>query len=522
MLTTREGDPVGSEEVRLVELLAALSIATDLGMGQAPEKAVRACLVATHLARTLDLPERDVQDVYYCTLMQHLGCTAPAHEVAYLFGDDLGILQRAERTDESKPREALAMLALAGKGTGARRVRHLGRTVRGGSEANTTILRSVCEVGARLAQRLRLGSAVREGLFHATETWDGKQGAHGVAGDDIPLSARLSAVATQAIIFDRLGGAEAAVDMLRRRAGSVLDPALVETFARVGPDLLGWLADADVWIEVMAAEPAPVRHVPAAHLDAVAAAFADMVDLKTPFTLGHSSGVAALATAAAERVGLSSAEVARVRQAAFLHDLGRVGVPNSVWEKPGVLTTGQWEQVRLHAYHGERILAHSRPLQPLARVVGRHHERNDGSGYHRGASGSDLPVESRLLAAADAFQAMTQDRPYRKALDPAQAAAIIESSTANGQFEAECARAVVEAAGLPPTRARGVWPCGLTDREVEVLRLVAHGMSNAAVAAELVISRRTVENHVQHIYAKTHVSTRAGVALLAMELGLLR
>ena len=513
---------MGGEHVRLVELLAALSIVTDLGMGQEPEKAVRACLVATHLARAMDLSERDAQDVFYCTLMQHLGCTASAHEVSYLFGDDLGILQRAERTDESKPREALAMLALVGKGTGAQRVRHLSRTVRAGSQANTTILKSVCEVGARLAQRLRLGSAVSGGLFHATETWDGKHGAHGVAGDDIPLPARLSAVATQAIIFDRLGGAEAAVEMLRRRAGSVLDPELVETFTRVGPDLLGWLADADVWVEVTATEPAPVRQVPAAHLDAVAAAFADMVDLKTPFTLGHSSEVAALATAAAERVGLPTAQVARVRQAALLHDLGRVGVPNTVWEKPGALTTGQWEQVRLHAYHGERILAHSRPLEPLARIVGRHHERNDGSGYHRGASGSDVPVEARLLAAADAFQAMTQVRPHRAAMDPAQAAGVVEKFAATGQFEAECARAVVEAAGLPPARARGVWPCGLTDREVEVLRLVAHGMSNAAVAAELVISRRTVENHVQHIYAKTDVSTRAGLALLAMEHGLLR
>lgn len=509
-----------TNDVRLVELLAALSIVTDLGMGQEPEKAVRACLIATHLARAMDLPERDVQDVYYCTLMQHLGCTAPAHETTYLFGDDLTMLPRAERTDERNAREALALMAQVGRGTGVQRIRHIARMIVAGRQGNLQVLRAVCEVGARLAERLGLSDPVRQGLFHAVETWDGKHGAYGLTGDDIALPARFSTVATQAVIFDRLGGPDAAVEMARQRAGGWFDPAVADTFVRVGADILRSLATADVWVEVTASEPEPVRRLPAARLDEVAAAFADMVDLKTPFTLGHSTGVAELATTTAKQVGLDADSVERLRRAALLHDLGRVAIPNAVWEKPGALTTSQWEQVRLHAYHSERILARSPVLEPLADIAGRHHERHDGSGYHRGAKGAEIPVEARLLAVADAFQAMTQVRPHRPAVTPEEAARTIESSAAAGQFDPECARAVVVAAGERPSPTP--WPEGLSDREVEVLRLVARGLSNREVASELHISRRTAEHHVQHIYGKIGASTRAAAAMFAMEHGLLR
>ena len=513
---------MGADDVSLAELLAALSVATDLGMGQEPEKAVRACLLATHLARAMDVPEREVQDVYYCTLLQHLGCTAPAHETAYLFGDDLAVLPRAERTDDRSTRETLALMALVGKGTGMHRIRHVARTVAAGKEGSEPILRAVCEVGARLAERLGLGPGVVDGLFHAVESWDGRHGVHGVAGDDIALPARFSVVATQAVIFDRLGGPDAAVEMVRRRAGGWFDPAVAEAFTRVGGDVLRSIADADVWVEVAAVEPQPRRRVPASRLDAVTAAFADMVDLKTPFTLGHSSAVAELAARAAGALQLSAAEIERTRRSGLLHDLGRVAVPNAVWEKPGALTTSQWEQVRLHSYHGERILARCAPLQHLAGIVGRHHERQDGSGYHRGTAGAELPVEARLLGAADAFQAMTQQRPHRPPLPPEEAVAEIESAAAAGSLDPECARAVVEAAGQRPSRRGGGWPQGLSDREVEVLRLLARGHSNRDVAGTLVISPRTAEHHVQHIYAKIGVSTRAAAALFAMEHGLLR
>jgi HD-GYP domain-containing protein (c-di-GMP phosphodiesterase class II) len=510
------------DDLRLADLLAALSVATDLGMGQEPEKAVRGCLVATDLARAMGLPDTDVRDVFYTTLLQHVGCTAPAHETAYLLGDDPAVAPQAERTDVASRRETLALLAAAGRGTGVHRVRHLARMVAAGKDGGRRIARAACEVGALMAVRLRLGAGVRMGLLHSMERWDGRGDAFGVAAADIALPARFTAVATQVVIFDRLGGPDAAADMVRRRAGGWFDPDLAAAFERVGTDTLHRLAEADVWTEVLEAEPQPARRIPRTQLDEVAHAFADMVDLVTPFTLGHSAGVARLVGDAARLLGIPAGDADQLRRAALLHDLGRVAISSNVWERPRPLTSAQWEQVRLHPYHSERILARSAVLEPLARLAGMHHERQDGSGYHHGASGAEVPPQARLLAVADTYQAMTQDRPYRAALAPEAAAQELEAATRAGRFDPECARAVIQAAGQRPSRSRSPWPQGLSDREVEVLRLVARGLSNRQIAATLVISPRTAEHHVQHVYAKIGVSTRAAAAMFAMEHGLLR
>jgi DNA-binding CsgD family transcriptional regulator len=244
----------------------------------------------------------------------------------------------------------------------------------------------------------------------------------------------------------------------------------------------------------------------------LARAFADMVDLLTPFTLGHSAGLARLAGEAPRLLRLPDGDADLLRRAALLHDLGRVAILGGVWEKPGPLTSTQWEQVRLHPYHTERILSRSTALEPLARVAGMHHERRDGSGYHRGASGAEIPALTRLLAAADAYQAMT----------PEAAARELEAATRAGRHDPECARAVLQAAGQHPSPSRNPWPAGLSDREVGVLRLVARGLSNRQIADTLVISPRTAEHHVQHVYTKIGASTRAAAAMFAMEHGLLR
>jgi putative nucleotidyltransferase with HDIG domain len=510
------------DDLRLADLLAALSVATDLGMGNEPEKAIRSCLLATELARATGLTEAQCRDVYYTSMVLHLGCTAPSHELGHLFGDDVGVMSRGEHTDDSTLRGSLAVLGLAGRGTGVRRAGHLARVLTAGQEGSAAILRSVCDVGTRLADRLHLGAGVVAALRDGTEVWDGSSGAFGHAGDDIALPARFALVATQAVIFDRLGGPDAAVRVVRDRAGHWFDPAVAATFLRDGPDLLRRLGEADVWAEVLAAEPGPVRRVPVTGLDEVAGVFADMVDLKSRFTLGHSPSVAELAVAAADRLGLPSARVGVLRRAGLLHDIGRVAVSVGVWERPRGLTSTQWEQVRLHPYHSERILDRSPVLAELAPVAGMHHERSDGSGYHHAVAGAAIPIEARLLAAADVFQAMTQDRPHRRAVSGEQAAAQLEAEASSGGLDVECARAVATAAGQRTARRGGPWPAGLTDREVEVLRLLAHGSTNRQIAAELVVSPRTAEHHVQHIYTKIGGSTRAAAALFAAEHGLLR
>lgn len=509
------------EDLRLADLFAALSVATDVGMGHEPEKAIRACLVATELARESGLPASIVRDVYYTSMLQHLGCTASMHEMVHMFGSDRDVFVHAEHIDDSTLRGTLALLGLAGRGTGLSRGRHLARILIGGSQAGNAIVRATCEVGSRMAERLHLGDGVRAALGDSTETWDGSLGAYGHTGEEIALAARFSLVATQAVIFDRLGGPEAAVDIVRQRAGHFFDPDVAQVFLRIGPALLRRLEEADVWGDVLEAEPTPVRRMPPSQLDVIAEVFADLVDLKSPFTLGHSSGVAELASGAAERVGLPADRVALLRQAALFHDLGRVAVSGAVWEQPRALRAAEWERVRLHAYQSERILCGSPALVEQARIAGMHHERQDGSGYHHGASGAAIPLEAQLLAAADAFQAMTQSRPHRAALLPEQAATQLEVDASGGRLDGECVAAVLDAAGYE-SRARSSWPAGLTDREVQVLRLVAHGSSNRQIAAELVISPRTAEHHVQHIYGKIGGSTRAAAALFAMENGLVR
>jgi len=323
------------------------------------------------------------------------------------------------------------------------------------------------------------------------------------------------------VLFDTIGGVDLAVDAVRRRGGGMLDPRMAAHFVDRAEALLGHVNATDPRAAVLDAEPRPVVSVPDPRLVEVAAVFADLADLKTPYTHGHSSGVAALARDAGERLRLPRATIADLEVAGLLHDVGRVAISDAVWDKPGNLNAHEWEQVRLHAYHSERILAGSQRLAPLVPLVGMHHDRLDGSGYHRGCTRTDLPMPTRVLAAADAYQAMTQRRPHRPALAPEQVQQRLLADARKGILDADAVSAVLAAAGHDAVVARRETPAGLTDREVEVLGLIADGCSNAQIAQRLVISRRTAEHHVQHIYTKIGVSSRAAAALFAMEHGLL-
>jgi putative nucleotidyltransferase with HDIG domain len=274
-----------------------------------------------------------------------------------------------------------------------------------------------------------------------------------------------------------------------------------------------------VWEPFLAAEPAPFVRIDAARVAHVAEAFAHFVDIKSPFTLGHSTGVARLAYAAAREAGVADAE--RVRIAALLHDLGRVSVPNGIWDKPGKLNPAEWERVRMHAYQSERILSQTPLLAPYAQLAGHHHERLDASGYHRGIA--QLGREACLLAAADAYHALTEERAYRPAYDRERAAKLLSDEARSGRYARDAVEAVLAASGHGArARVRGGWPAQLSEREVEVLCLLARGLSNKEIAARLFISAKTVQHHVAHIFEKTGVSTRAAAAVYAVENDLAR
>ena len=422
----------------------------------------------------------------------------------------------------ARPREVFSAFVpevARGRSLGGR-VRVVAVVLGRGGRVAARIRSANCEVAASTARRLGLGDGLERALHEMFEWWNGKGPPQGLVGEEIALAARIVRVASLGLFFDRLGGAEVAVRAVGERAGTMLDPALCECFAAGAHQLLAELEGGDALARVLE-EPRPRRLASGAELDSVARAFADVVDLKSPFFHGHSAGVSELAERAAGAFGLDGDETLAVRRAALLHDVGRATVPTGVWEKRGALTMLEWERVRLHPYHSERVLVRSSVLAPLASLAGMHHERLDGSGYYRGVKAASLPPAALLLAAADAFQAMTQERPHRAALLPELAARKLEAEGRRGRLDPEAVRAVCAAAGERPSRRLPARPAGLSEREVEVLRLLAAGCSNREIGRRLWISPKTAGHHVQHIYAKIGASTRAAAALFAMEHDLL-
>ncbi|MGH3116256.1 MAG: HD domain-containing phosphohydrolase [Gaiellales bacterium] len=487
---------------------------------------MRTCLVAERIAEELGLDERARSDIFYAALIHPVGCTAFTYEGARLFGtNELKGIPAYARTDAARPSEGMRAMReeVRGEPVG-RQVRGMFKTLTAGTKFMDYVVRADCEAGAHFTTRIGLADPVARIVEQVHERWDGKGLPTGLHGEEIEIGARIIVLANQVEIFHRSDGPSEAHAMLRQRSAGWFDPSVVEAFERRAGDVFAELDAGSVWNALLDAEPAPIIAIAEWRVDELAQALGDVVDLKSPYFLGHSPAVARLAEHAAAKLGLGNGESAALRRAGLFHDLGRVGVSNLVWDKPGPLTTAEWEQVRLHAYHTERILAHSPALAPLAEIAGMHHERMDGSGYHRGATAETIPAGARVLAAADVFQALTEARPHRGAVQPEQAAKEVEAMIGAGTLDPEAARAVCDAAGVALRRSRtsGPWPAGLTDREVDMLRLLARGLSKKEIAKQLVIAPGTVHTHTVHIYEKLGVSTRAGVALFAMEHGLVR
>jgi HD-GYP domain-containing protein (c-di-GMP phosphodiesterase class II) len=505
----------------LAELLASLSLATDLAARHPSDEALRASVLATRLAGDMGLSREDASHVYYTTLLRFVGCTAPMPEYAASLGAiDDDMRPRGDMTDMANPRDALALLTSLGAALPAwRRPAVWARVVTKGRSVAQVGVRADCEVAMRMATRFQLDDAVVQSLNQTFERWDGHGMPHGIAHESMTLPARFAAVAFAAAMFYDAAGRDSVIDALHRWSGKVLDPGIVDGFLKRPDELLASIDGVDAWQSALAIEPEPRRLIPEKRLDEVATGFADFVDLKSLYLHGHSSGVSALAEVAGRASGMPESESTLLRRAGLLHDIGRAAVSSSVWDKAGPLTTAEWEQVRLHPYHTERILSRSAVLAPFAQVAGMHHERLDGSGYHRGAAASAQSRTARILAVADVYQALTEERAHRHALSPDAAARVLEAQPG---LDRDAVTAVLEAAGQRRKQVRSGWPAGLSDREVEILRLLARSQSMRVISEALFISQSTVHTHVAHIYEKIGVSTRAGAALFAMENGLLQ
>jgi HD-GYP domain-containing protein (c-di-GMP phosphodiesterase class II) len=510
----------GAEQVRAAEVIGALCLATDLGMGFPFEHGLRSTLVATRLADRLGVDPATASQAYYACLLSHAGCTTDAHVTAEVFGDSLtthlnpvlygsqrevltGLIRALPEPESPAPVRALQV---------ARGLPRIARLQRPHFTA-------MCEVAQMLADGVGLPSSIAGLLAHLTERWDGKGPLRRAKGEEIPLPMRIVHVAVDATFQRWLGGVERAARLASERAGGGLDPEVAACFADDAEEILALDPEASAWDEVLACEPEPRPTLEGDAIDRALSSMGGFADLISPYLTGHSAGVAELAAAAAKRCRLDATRATTVRRAALVHDLGRVAIGARTWQRAGPLTVGEWEQVRLHPYQTERVISRSPFLSALAPVAGAHHERLDGSGYHRGSSAAELALPARLLAAADAFHAMCEPRPHREPVAPKRAAEDLGREASAGRLDPDAVTAVVEAAGERVPRLER--PAGLTEREAEVLGMLARGLQTKQVARGLGISVKTADSHIQHAYRKVGVSTRAAATLFAMEHGLL-
>jgi HD-GYP domain-containing protein (c-di-GMP phosphodiesterase class II) len=517
----RTDDSDRSSGVRLAELMAALSIATDLGMGQPMEHAMMSCVVAVRIGELAGLGEEDLRDAYYEALLRYIGCNADTYWLSSIVGDEIAFRTEFATVDTADtPRIATMMLRSIWQANAGSDIARLAQGVVQGlarvPEIRTSFFVGHCEVAQRLATRLGFPERFVATVGQIYARWDGR-GVPALTGEEIAPALLVASLAQDAVTFHRLGGVDAAVAMARERRGRAHAPRLVDLFCDNAAAVLAGFDQEPLWETVLALEPGVQRRLSLKEFDAACEAIADYIDIKSPFFLNHSRRVAELATATAEAYGLPADDIRSLHNAALLHDIGKVGISAGIWGKAGPLTEREWEKVRMHPYHAERILARPHSLARLGALASTHHERLDGSGYYRRLSGPMLSPTARILAAANHYVALTEQRPHRSSSLPEVAAERLKSEVRAGRLDGDVVRALLEKTGHRESARRRTGVAGLSEREIEVLRLIARGHTIRQMGAALILSPKTVDRHIQNIYLKIGVSTRAAATLFAME-----
>jgi HD-GYP domain-containing protein (c-di-GMP phosphodiesterase class II) len=519
--------------IRTADVLGALSAAADLALGMPEGHAARSCYLGMAIADRLNLSPEEKATVYYSELLMDAGCTAWAGYVATaIIGDE--IVARRDfyfYRDVRNPLDVLGWLQqyMAVEAPVHIRATHILDFARHGKAFQREGLQNTAEVACHFAERLGMPDEVQSTLWSVFEQWDGT-GPNRAHGDAIPLASRIVAMTSLVEAFYTAGGRTAAQGIVQARRGKAFDPLLVDVFLSLSRDEAFWdgFEENRVWETVLSMEPlSPYRFLPAERLVDVAMAFADFVDLKCFSVPGHSRRVGDLAARIAQRM-LGETEAQVVRLAGLTHDLGLVAVPSFVLHKSQEeLSAAEWERLRLHPYHAERILSRIPAFRGVIPLVGAHHERVDGRGYYRGVAGSQIPLGSRIVAVADRYDELTHGLPGHPPLDVGAALESLHVD-AGKAYADECVQSLEEELRSDGTAKEGTrasrqrqWPRGLTSREVELLRLLAGGLSRREVARKLFLSEHTVRHHLEHIYDKIGVRTRVAATLFAVEHDLL-
>ncbi|MDB5746426.1 MAG: metal-dependent phosphohydrolase [Massilia sp.] len=444
---------VQASSLKLSELIGSLSYALDLTEGQPPGHCVRSCWIGMHIGRDAGMSSEQLWELYYVLLLKDVGCSSNAARICELYLTDDRLFKHDIKTvGDSLPQLLSFVFKHAGMKSGlAERFRTLLSVLRTGRETGLELIATRCQRGAEIARLLRFPERVAGGIYNLDEHFNGKGKPAGLAGEAIPVYARIALLAQVIDVFHTAQGRAAALAEVRARSGSWFDPRLVAAFERVAKLDAFWATLSAPGMDKTVFAMEPREHtvpIDDDYLDDIATAFGQVVDSKSPYTSGHSSRVALYTDMIAEELELSPERRRWLRRGAMLHDVGKLGVSNSVLDKPGALDRDEWAAVRRHAEFTESILSRIDAFAELARIAGAHHERLDGGGYPRGLKADQIALETRIITTADIFDAITAERPYRGAIPVPQALGMMEK-TVGTAIDADCfaalGRAVVRA-----------------------------------------------------------------------------
>jgi putative nucleotidyltransferase with HDIG domain len=443
--------------ISLSEVISALSYALDLTEGAVHGHALRSCLLGMRIAEEVGLSCDQTSSLYYALLLKDVACSSNAGRIRELMTVNEYAFKTTGKhpawTRPFKPNQsmlrALWETVLPDGGPGeriARMIRICTTLPKCGEEINA--LRS--DRGASIVSKLGMGEMAAQAVRCLDERWDGGGDPARMRAEQIPLLARIVAVAQHLDIFSTGRGVQSAIDSLQQRSGTWFDPELVRVAISLHRREVLWTHctindnNEDIRRAVLDLDPGRTKYLQAAEIDRICEAFADVVDAKSHFTFSHSMGVADAAFGIAQGIGLSAERVQLVRRAALLHDIGKLSVSNSILDKRTQLSAEEWYSVRQHPGHTRSILERVGPFREIAIIAGEHHEKLDGSGYPNRLMAPDLSLEARIIAVADVYGALSEDRPYRAGLDLDEIVTIMKR-LAPHKLDADCVEALVTA-----------------------------------------------------------------------------
>ena len=430
------------QTLKLSELMSALSYALDITEGQPAGHCIRCCWVGMNIGQKIGLPESELWQLYYVLLLKDLGCSSNASRICELYlTDDLQFKRDFKWVDGSLPQVLRFVLRHTGSTAGIiSRFKAIADIFAHGDEIAQELIQTRCTRGADIARRLRFEEPIAQGIHSLDEHWNGQGRPEGLTGAAIPLYARIALLAQVVDIMNCSDGPAAVLAEVQARAGTWFDPELVDAFSALAADDGFWatLNSDSLDKVILGLEPGEfTKPLDEDFYDDVAEAFGQVVDAKSPYTAGHSARVGLYTALLAEDLGLDAPRQRWLKRGALLHDLGKLGVSNSILDKPGKLTEAEYEAVKMHSVFTGQILERIRAFDELAKISSAHHERLDGKGYPLGLVADQICLETRIITTADIFDAITAERPYRGAM-PIDKTLSIMADSLDSAIDREC------------------------------------------------------------------------------------